>query len=373
VADLARQLFVAHDRQSNPPRLDLAVDASKLLVTYLRQDVQNREAVLAALPPDGRDAAEAELEERRRYLSRVESDLKDREPRLERNTIQYLNEAGGKVSALERAAVARRLGLVREAIAELRKEHEQFQKQLGDGTGQLNLPAADLARAFAVHAELIELLWYDGKVEEAARILDTVDTPDVLRVMDAQAVREEYYRVRQQALGLLFRGKGAPNSPYDADPAGHFRNLRRALATIVGDFDRAADVQKEETQQIRQALTEFQTQTYPKGVPTVTNPPDPQELRRDLYAKPVQAPIAFARLRELERLGRLRSLSGGLGEGQLAIALTYLEQGDVPRSVGHFQEAARDAAGWPEPIRAQKLARDLLKAIERAGPPGKRP
>src|SRR5205085_10898517 len=118
---------------------------------------------------------------------------------------------------------------------------------------------------------------------------DTVDTPDVLRVMESKAVRDEYYAARRQAMALLFRGsKNVPSSPYDADPAAHFRNLRRALATIVGDFERAAEVQTHEAQQVRQALTDFRAQAFPKGdVPVVTELPDLMALQRDLYTRPV--------------------------------------------------------------------------------------
>ena len=228
VTDLAGKLFLAHDRVAVPPRRDRPWTPSTWRPsTCGRRSRTGRPS--AALPADVRDAAEADLEDRRRALDALERDLKVREPDLKAATDRYTVEITALTSPVDRAAMARRYGLVREAIVELRKAQEQFQKQLGD-RGDQSFPPAELANLLAVHAELIELLWYDGKVEESAQILDTVDTPEVLRIMDTPAVRQEYVRVRQRALGLMFRRPAVPSSPYDADPAGHFRNLRRALA-----------------------------------------------------------------------------------------------------------------------------------------------
>lgn len=368
VAELGKNLAIAHARAA-PPRLDLALDAQKLAVAYLRRDVEEREATLPAVPADARDVAEAQLEDRRRYLVRLDQDLQNRDTALKGNLTKYLVEMQPLTSPTDRAAVARRYGLVREAIGELRKAHEQFQKQLQDRPDR-QLPAAELASALAVHAELIELLWYDGQVEEAARILDSVDSsPEVLRVMETPAVRAEYLRVRQRALGQLFRGApGIPNSPYNADPAAHFRNLRRALSMIVGNFERATEVQIEEAKLVDQQLTEMRAKYFPTGkIPDPAELPDPTSLQVDLALRPALGAIAAARMFQVRQAQQFRTLSAMRAEGQLAIALTYLEWGDVPRAV-HYLKQAEDAPGWTEPIRAQLMARDLLKAIERAGP-----
>jgi hypothetical protein len=368
VAELGKNLAIAHAR-AVPPRQDLALDAHKLAVAYLRRDVEDREAALPAVPTDARDAAATQLEDRRRYLVRLEQELQNRDTALKGNLTKYLVEMQPLTSAMDRAAVARRYGLVREAISELRKTHEQFQKQLQDRPDR-QVPAAELATTLAVHAELIELLWYDGQVEEAARILDTVDsTPEVLRVMETPAVRAEYLRIRQRALGLLFRGAPAiPNSPYNADPAAHFRNLRRALSIIVGDFERAKDVQVQEAKLVDQQLTEVRAKYFPTGkIPGPADLPDPMSLQVDMALRPALSAITAARMVQVRQVQQFRSFSAMRAEGQLAIALTYLEWGDVPRAV-HYLKLAEDVPGWTEPIRAQLLARDLLKAIERAGP-----
>jgi hypothetical protein len=368
VAELGKNLAIAH-AQAVPPRLDLALDAHRLAVAYLRWDVEEREAALPTVPADTRDAAEAQLEDRRRYLVRLDQDLQNRDAALKGNLTKYLNEMQTLTSPTDRAAVARRYGLVREAITELRKAHEQIQKQLQDNPDR-QVPPAELATTLAVHAELIELLWYDGQVEEAARILDTIDSSQVvMRAMETPTVRAEYFRVRQRALGLLFRGAPAiPNSPYNADPAAHFRNLRRALSMIIGDFERAKDVQVQEAKLVDQQLTEDRAKNFPSGkIPNPADLPDLAGLQLDLALRPVLSAITAARMVEFRRVQQFRTLSAVRAEGQLAIALTYLEWGDVSRAV-HYLKQAEDAPGWTEPIRAQLMARDLLKAIDRAGP-----
>lgn len=369
VIDLGRNLVEAHSR-ALPPRLDLALDAIKLAIAYLRQDIQDREAVVAAMPADGREPAEAELDARRRFLTRLEQDAEAREATLKTTLERYLTGAERLTSPVERAAMARRWGHVREAIAELRKAHEQYQKQLQDQPNRSPAPA-DLATLLAVHAELIEQLWFDGKAEEAAQILDTVDTPEVMRAMEAPAVRQEYFRVRQQAMARLFAGaKGPPpSSPYDADPAGHFRNLRRALSMILGDFNRAVEVQVQEARQVRQQLDDLMKKHFPTGdVPNLADLPDPTSLQGELALRPTHAAVTFARMLQLGKVHQVRNAAAMKADGQLAIALTYLEWGDVPRAVHHLKAADEPAPGWPDPIRAQRMARDLLKAVERAGP-----
>jgi hypothetical protein len=366
VADLGRMLAVTYEN-AIPRRLDLAQDAQKLTITYLRQDIQDRDAVIATLTDEAREAAVAEVDARRQFLDRLEQGSQARDQALEKNLVEYLNASTSFTSSLDRAAVARRFGLVREAITELRKDHEQFQKQLQDRPDQ-TFPPAELAGHLAVYAELIELLWYDGKVEESAQILDTVDTPEVLRIMDSPPVRQEYLRVRQRAMAILFRGARAiPSSPYDSDPAGHFRNLRRGLSMIVGNFERAKEVQVEEAQIIKQQLADVRTKYFPAEIPNLKDLPDVTVLQKEMVLRPALGPVLFAQMTQVAKVRQLQTMSAMRAEGQLAIALTYLEWGDMPRAVHHLRRT-EDVIGWPEPIRAQRVARDLLHTIERAGP-----
>jgi tetratricopeptide (TPR) repeat protein len=362
------QIHRRNDRPTDVPRLDLSLDGLKLAHAYLRQEIEDRETALPGVPADSRDAAEKELENRRRLLTGLEQEIQSRDTALKANLTKYLNETQTLTNPTDRAAVARRYGLVREAITELRKAHEQFQKQLQDRPDR-QLPPAELAVALAVHAELIELLWYDGQVEEAARILDTIDTPEVLRVMESQAVRQEYLRVRQRAMSYLFRGgRGVPVSPYDADPASQFRNLRRGVSMIVGDFERAKDVQVQEAQVLDQQLAEQRAKYFPTGnVPNPADLPDLGSLQRDMALRPALVAITAARMVQIRQVNQFLALSTMRAEGRLGIALTYLEWGDVPRAA-HYLKQAEDAPGWTRPIRAQLMASDLLKAIERAGP-----
>lgn len=364
VVDLSGKLYGAHN-QGAPPRLDLAVDALRLALTYLRYDLETREARLAGLPADARDAAELEVERRRRDLNTLEKDFKAKEADVQRNYNQYVLTAASQVAPLDRAAVARRYGLVLEAVGELRKAQEQFQKQLGDRKNP-SLPPAELATHLAEHAELIELLWYAGRVEEAARILDTVDSEETLQIMETPAVRQEYARVRQRAMMLLFpdpRRRRA--SPYDADPAAHFRALRRATAMIVGDFQRAVNVQAREAEAVRQQLTEYRAKMFPAGIPDPAGLPDLGTLQLDMMARPALSAVTFARMKQMEKVLTVRALAKGLADLQVALGLTYLEWGEVERAVPHLRQA-RDAPGWAEELPSQRLAQGLLRAIQGA-------
>ena len=87
--------------------------------------------------------------------------------------------------------------LTREVISELHKSHEAFQKQLQVEGDKQKYSSAELAQHLAVHAELVELLMY-GRIEEAALILDTIDSPDGMTAMSSQGVRVEYARIRER-------------------------------------------------------------------------------------------------------------------------------------------------------------------------------
>jgi hypothetical protein len=365
VLELCRALTVSHLRDAAPPRLDLALDVFKLAGTYLRQDIDDKEAALPGKTGDARDAAEADLDKQRRQLTEVEKQVTDLGAVVEKNTVLYINRASGQTSALDRAAVARRLGLVREATAELMKAHEQFQKQLDDRPDRGPEWAA-LAGQLAAYAELIELLWYDGRVEEAGEILDTIDTTEVLRLMEGPAIRDQYQAARQRAMNLLFPDpRQRPTSAYDANPAAHFRALRRGLALIVGDFERAAESQAREAQVATQELTQFKARVFPGDIPDPATMPDPQTMQRELYTRPVLAPVAFAGILQMRNLYQLLELSRSRAEGRVRLGMTCLEWGNVPDAAKHFRQA-QDAPGFTTPLPVQRSAREYLRGIDRA-------
>jgi tetratricopeptide (TPR) repeat protein len=363
VLELCRALTVAH-MQAAPQRLDLALDAFRLARAYLRQDSDDKEATLAGKTGEAREAAESELDRLRRQLTEVEKQITDLDALVKKNSDRYVVTASAQTSALDRAAVARRFGLIREATAELKKAHEQFQKQLEEQPNK-TFESADLAGHLAVHAELIELLWYEGRVEEAQQILDTVDTPDVLRVMDSPAVRDAHFRVRQRAMSLMFPDpRFRPASRHDGNPAGHFRSLRLALDLVVGNFEHAAASQAQDAQGVRKALTEFKAKHFPDAIPDPATMPEPHVLQRELHTRPVLAPVMWARLMQWDHLRQMLDLSRAHADGQFRLGITNLEWGDVRQATAHFRQA-QDAPGWTSPLPTQRMAREYLRALDR--------
>jgi Tfp pilus assembly protein PilF len=49
----------------------------------------------------------------------------------------------------------------------------------------------------------------------------------------------------------------------------------------------------------------------------------------------------------------------------MRLALTYLEQGDVPAAAQNFKEAL-DSPEFKDPLPAQRVAKEYLRAIDRA-------
>ena len=177
-------------RHASPPRLDLQIDAAKLGTEYLRLFTDEHESRLSKLDADSRTRAEQEIESARQAIADRERQTKKWEADLKKNFEQYVNVAAGLTSPVERAAVARRYGLIREAIAELRKKQDELQKLI---EAKKTLSPPELAMQLAAHAELIELMMYDGRVEEAAQI-DTIDNPDTMEAMTTEPVRQNITR-----------------------------------------------------------------------------------------------------------------------------------------------------------------------------------
>ena len=113
-----------------PPRLDLRYDVTVLANRYLEDDIENLETTLERLTGDAREQFENAIAAKRKDLAAQKKKAELAETELRKSTDKFINQAATMSSPLERAALARQYGLVREAIAELHKAHEQFQKQL---------------------------------------------------------------------------------------------------------------------------------------------------------------------------------------------------------------------------------------------------
>ena len=292
---------------------------------------------------------------------------------IRKNMDTYVNVAASTSSPLERAAVARRYGLVHEAIAELRKSHEALQKQLENDGDRKRFSPADSALHLAVHADLIELLLYDGHAEEASQILDSIDTPETIAVMGTETLRGEYYNIRRRALiamGMDPRNPGVGR--YDTDPAAHYRSLRQAVSMVVGDFKGAADIQVQDLKTVRGQFDTYRTQFFPAGLPITTTLPNLFDRELDRLYRPLLAPLnpvaaylgGQARLIHIARLETMLALVRARTDMHARLAMTYLEAGDVRSAAHHFRQA-QDVPGSATPISAQLIAREYLKSIDR--------
>jgi hypothetical protein len=383
VLDLCYQLEQLHRRGH---RLDLLFDLTKLGIVYLTDDIKYLEDELSQAVGEVRERLQRDLDARQKELTNREKAVKEAEKELASISDKYVNESAGLASALDRAAAARRYGLTQQAVAELYKAHEQFQKQLGDGTKKFS--SEELAQQLAGHAELIELMLYVGRVEEAAQILNALDTPDTVALMGTDAVRAAYFNARQQYLAVLFRGRRPRPTPHDMDPAGHYRTLRHWVSLCVGDFDRAAEAQNQELPIRRREFAAFRDQHFPNGLPKTTGLLDPFDPRLDLQARgelislgmfsraflsplnPGPALVggfgqALAWSMHLENVNRLLALESSPVNVHMRLALTYLEQGNIPDAVKHFGQALI-SPDFPQPMPAQRQAKEYLRAINQA-------
>lgn len=366
VRDLLGRLRKAH-MEATPRRLDLLLDSTRSEAKYLQAETEDLESDLARLEGDERKQKQEEADKNYRDLKRLDKESEELDTIVRKNMENYVNEAASLSSPLERAAVARRYGLVRAAIAELIKSHESLQKQLESDGDRKKLLQTDLGMHLAVHAELVELMIYDGRVEEAARILDTMDDPESMKAMESDSLREAYLSIRRKVIALQSSRFRNPNV-FDANPALHYRGLRQAIALIVGDFDRAAEVQAQQLLSARKELEAYRTTHFPKGLPDTTNMPSQIDLLLDFWYKPTLAVLTYYRREYYRKVDELLALSSAFAEQQVRIGMTYLEQGDVSRAAHHFRQSL-ETPEWKSPLPAQRTAREYLKAFERAGVP----
>jgi tetratricopeptide (TPR) repeat protein len=373
VLDLCLHLAELHGKAG---RMDLLRDVTKLSAEYLRADVAALEDEANRLTGEARDRAEKDIDARRKALAQQERDVAEAEKQLARMTDRYILESARHASALDRAAVARSNGLTRQAVEELYKAHEQFQKQLSDGSRKFS--SEELAQQLATYAELIELMLYVGRVEEAAQILDAVDAPETAALMTTDAVRAAYFNARRQALTVMFRGR-PPMSRWDSNPADHYRVLRQWVALCVGNFEQAIDAQVKEAAASRRDLEAFRERNFRGVNVTAAGLPDPLDVFLDMALyRPLLNPLAqgpavlggLGRVAFVSKLTQLVGLAEARVNVDVRLALTYLEWGDVPRAVIHFKQAL-EGSDFSTPVPNQRLARTYLEAVERAA--GRRP
>jgi hypothetical protein len=366
VIDVCRRLIQIH-RNAQPPRLDLRLDMLRLYQKYESFQVDQLESQLDELPGEERGRAERDVESRRKQLGEVEKAIQAGEKELQSNMASYINLSASKTAPLERAAVARRFGLVGEAIAELRKSHEALQRQPSNEGERKSYSQAEIARHLAEYADLIELMLYAGQAEEAVQILDAIDVPETVAAMGTQQVQSEFFRLRFEAAKNL-----NPRYPqvgrFDNNPAAYYRALRQRASLAVGDHERVVAAMKVDLQMVQDELAAFRSKYFP-GTPPTGRLPGADELQGVVLVSPllpVPARLGLvAKLVYIDRVQSLRERSAMRVHMHVRLALVYLEWGDVKSAAHHFR-LALDAPEFSDPLPAQIVAREHLAAIESA-------
>jgi len=352
---------------TRPQRLDLLLEVLRSEEKFRRSEAEELENNLDRFEGTLLDTMQKEVDARKREMKGLVKQIEDLEKVVQKNTENYVNEAAGLGSAIERAAVARRYGLVREAIDVLYKSHETYQKQSTESGDGRALTMTESAQRLAVYAELVELMIFDGRIEEAANILGTMDHPEAMIAMEAPPLKAAYLSVRRKAIALQ-NPRDRSISIFDENPALRYGGLRLGISMILGDFKRAIEVQIPQLRSTRKELEAYRTEHFPKGPPDSTNIPSHVEISLDILYQPTLAVLHYYRREYYRKVEQFLGLSNAFVEQQVRLGMTYLEQGDLPRAASHFRQSL-ETPEWKTPLPSQQVARDYLNAMEKAGLP----
>jgi tetratricopeptide (TPR) repeat protein len=366
--EACRFLYGLH-LDARPDRVDAAVECRRLWAAYLRQQIEDLEAGAGRVEDDAvRKALDL-------VVTRGKTELADHEKWLEQKTTKelrersnfYVNTVANLQSPIDRSAVARRVGLVLTAVEELERAHQQYEKRLATEADRARMTPADQAEYVAVHAELIELMLYTGRAEEAAAMMEGLDTSENRLVMGSEPVRREYFRIRRRALAAMFPGQQIPRTPYDDDPVGQVRNLRQAVSRAVGHFDTVITSQLEEAKMFRTELDSFVRQNYPNGAPKLTvadlqDDPADAVFPQNLPVDPVRTMAHFFRGQGRMTANRYVGLHRNQLDAHARLGLTYLEMGRMKDAVYHLEQAVA-GADPAYPLATRQIARIYLEAI----------
>jgi tetratricopeptide (TPR) repeat protein len=360
-------LFGLH-MEATPPRFDAAVECRRVLVAYLRASIDDADSLAGRVTDDAvRARLDREVTGRRAELAELTKSLEEAEKGLKGQGDVYVNAVASRTAPRERGAVARSNGLVLTAIEELEKAHQQYEKRLANEAERNRMTPADQAEYAAVHAELIELMLYTGRAEEAAALLDGLDTPENRAVLRSDAVRQQYAVVRQKAFRAMFRSQQVPLTPYDLDPVGQLRSLRQAVSLSMGHFDAVAASQLDEAQQVRTELDSYVRRTYPTGVPPLTaadldDHPDDLAFPLNLPVDPFRTAASYFRVQAREKARQYVGLLRKRYDAHARLGLTYLEMGRMKDAIYHLEQAVAGAEP-PVAVATRQIARTCLEAI----------
>jgi hypothetical protein len=191
--DLQRQ-----HSMDQPPRMDMALAATRVTERYLGYELSLREAE----KDRSSDLELRETEGMDKQLKMLQKNLPLAEDEIQKRRDQFINDAARTSVAVERAAIARRYGLAQEALDELLKEMERLGKNQASGTA--NFTPKERAEMFATYSDVVELLLYAGRVEDALDVLEIFDSPNVMTELQGDMLRQNYLGVRFNILQKLY-------------------------------------------------------------------------------------------------------------------------------------------------------------------------
>jgi tetratricopeptide (TPR) repeat protein len=358
-----------------PPRIDMALDAFKLARDYLDLTLQEIAANSGSLS----EAQSKEYDQLSMRFENMEKAILDGDTEIKRRSDAYINASGRMNDALSRAALASQYGLAKEALAELYKEHQNFQSVLQDEARARQISPTELGRQFALHGELIELLLMSGRAEEAADIVETFSGNESQTAMKSQEVIDIFIQSRINSFTLK-TGQQIQNLPPDVrqgvlaeltqTPLFYFRNLRRMTALITGQFDKLIPIDQEIAQDARRQLKSFETEMLPKGVQKMHDAR--VTMAYTMLGQPTAVPLAVIRtFAQANAIGitmnRYSQLAYGQAKSHYNLAISHLEAGEPKKAAEQFRESIKgpDAPGVNS-IRSS--ARNYLKFMGEAAP-----
>lgn len=350
---------------TRPQRLDMAYFAQQLAVASMKQELQEAENSAVFQGVEGQQV----IDERHRQLDKLEKELSQLEKAMQTQMEKFTTESMRYNEPIEKASIARREGLANEALQELNKANERFQKKLNDlaaNPGAAKPTEAEYGAHLAIVGDLVELKLYAGQTEEALAILGTLEGEQSNLSSLSGPVMEAYFKGRMAAARLLNPQNPQPQ-PYDQDPASRIRVLQLVAGLVAGDYERVVQSQEEETRKARSNLAKFVDSVYPNGLPKDLQSPAmiPPDLlvRLATNTNPVVSLIGWqSREMHTRMLNNYRYLVDAQADQHLQLGLTRLEMGDIKGARSQFKEVLKGPA-LPGRSPARNLSTEMLKLL----------
>lgn len=355
---------------AQPPRLDMALNATRMSAFYLEYELEPRRKEYDRASK----AEQQETDNLERDLKQMLKGIQVGDEEIQKLRDQFINEAARTAVAVERASIARRYGLAQEALDELLKEVERIGKSNQSDTAKTGT-LKERAEQIATYAELAELLLYAGRAEDANDLLESFDNPQIMEELQSERLRQAYANVRQSILQRL----RMQFTEADTNPAGRFRYLKHLVAMAMGDYAKAQNLLASSLDFAKQNFSTYRQTILTKFAPKAAKEYTPEKLHEHmtilakclpvvqtealplLTQSSTEVPFLYFVISNNVAGGYFSSLRDLL-DNHIRLGLVYLEEGDIAAAKFHFKEADQLPPLLEVPS-SLKLARAYLKAI----------